>query len=197
MTGFYSADVKHYNAIYNKRLPNISEEFPRRLLYVGRYVKQKNVDLLCRAFIKANKDLGESWRLRCIGTGELFDQKLEDEHIEHVGFVQPADILPYLMDSGVFVLPSLFEPWGVAVHEMACAGFPLLLSDMIGSGELFLKEGHNGSRFQASSEEDLAEKLKAIMNMDNDTLLEFAKESHRLGQQVTPELWSYQLLRIS
>ncbi|MDA0973859.1 MAG: glycosyltransferase family 4 protein [Bacteroidetes bacterium] len=197
MTGFYSADVQHFNDIYKERSAHISGDFPRRLLYVGRYVEQKNIDMLCSAFIEANEATGRQWSLRCIGTGELFDQRIENECIEHVGFVQPKDLLQYLLDSGVFVLPSLFEPWGVAVHEMACAGFPLLLSDKIGAGELFLKEGHNGWKFSASSKKDFVDGLKRLMSMEDIELLEFSKESHRQGQQLSPSQWAGRLLGIS
>lgn len=40
---------------------------------------------------------------------------------------------------GVFILPSRIEPWGVVVHEFSAAGFPLLLSDQVGSAESFWK----------------------------------------------------------
>ena len=47
--------------------------------------------------------------------------------------MQPEDLLAFMSTGKAFVLPSTFEPWGVAVHEFAAAGYPLILSDAVGA----------------------------------------------------------------
>jgi glycosyltransferase involved in cell wall biosynthesis len=152
--------------------------------------------MLWEAFLIANTENGGQWKLRCIGTGELFDSRIEHPSIEHVGFVQPNEMEKYLSDAGVFVLPSLFEPWGVVVHEFAAAGFPMILSDKIGASEEFLKKGHNGFDFNASSKLELTEALTSIMTLEESVLFKFAAESHMLAQKLNPQIWTDRLLRL-
>ena len=102
----------------------------------------------------------------------------------------------YLIDAGVFVLPSLFEPWGVVVQEFAAAGFPMVLSDKIGASEEFLQIGHNGYDFDSSSELDLTKALALIIQLEESVLIKFAKESHKLAQKLNPQIWTDTLLRL-
>jgi glycosyltransferase involved in cell wall biosynthesis len=195
-TGFYTADLIHFNEIFNRRKSRMEQSFPKTFLYVGRYVAQKNMQMLWNAFLTANKANGGQWKLRCIGTGELFDLKTEHPTIEHLGFIQPMEMEDYLIDAGVFVLPSLFEPWGVVVQEFAAAGFPMVLSDKIGASEEFLQLGHNGYDFDSSSELDLTKALALIIQLEESVLIKFAKESHKLAQKLNPQIWTDTLLRL-
>ena len=54
------------------------------------------------------------------------------------------EIIRYLRKSCGFILPSKYEPWGVVVHEAACSGLPLILSDSVGSRNELLINNHNG-----------------------------------------------------
>ena len=58
-------------------------------------------------------------------------------------------MLPILQGCGVYILPSHFEPWGVSVHEMGVAGFPMLaLPDAIGAlARPSSKKGRTGRSF--------------------------------------------------
>jgi len=195
-TGFYTADVAHFKEIYDLRIKSMQTGFSRRIIYVGRYVNQKNIQMLWSAFIKANELTGGQWKLRCIGTGERFEERLIHEDIEHVGFVQPSELSTYLLDAGVFVLPSTFEPWGVVVHEMAAAGFPMILSDQIGASEEFLAEGHNGFSFDSSKETELLEAMQSMMTLEDSELRRFSEESHRLALKLDPSEWASRLLSL-
>ncbi len=91
---------------------------------------------------------------------------------------------------GVFVLPSTYEPWGVAVHEHATAGFPLVLSDAVGAAERFLVGGENGLRFKAGSVEDLRTAMRAIVERSDDELQAMGARSAALGRTWNPKEWA-------
>ena len=193
-TGFYSADLNRFNILNEKRNNKLTKDIPKTILYVGRYIAVKNLDLLWSAFIKANEKTSGHWRLKCIGTGEMFSKRFIHKDIEHVGFVQPADLESHLLEASVFVLPSLFEPWGVVVHEFAAAGFPLLLSDKVGAASEFLENGRNGFSFDASSELELVSALSSVMSLDEEVLRNFGHLSHVLAQRLNPKVWTDRLL---
>ena len=103
---------------------------------------------------------------------------------------------PLLRETGIYILPSQVEPWGVSVHEMAVAGFPMLLSDAVGAREAFLVEGQNGAVFQSRNSASLLEKMQWIASLDQGQLLTMSEHSHTLGMQNTPEIWASTLLSI-
>ena len=124
-TGFYSADTQKFDGFYGQLSAGKKNALPKRFLYLGRYVEHKGIFDLWSAFAKY-RQAGGDWELWCVGTGDQYAQRVEGEGIRHFGFVQPSEMLPILEGCGVYILPSHFEPWGVSVHEMGVAGFPML-----------------------------------------------------------------------
>jgi len=192
-TGFYCADTVRFNRYYEARSLNEQTPLPKRFLYMGRYVRHKGVTDLWDAFQKARQHFPD-WELWCCGTGTLYDQRVEGQGIRHFGFVQPHELLPILQETAIYILPSHFEPWGVSVHEMAAAGFPMILSDRVGACEDFLSPGNNGLIFKAGNVEALCEAM-CTLAADSDSG-RYAKSifSHRLAQENTPDIWAKRVL---
>lgn len=198
MTGFYSADVEHFKELYIRSYQEKKKAFPHRFLYMGRYIDFKGVHELWDAFIEANNERAEAkkWELWCVGTGDLWEERKMDKYIKHFGFVQPKELDAIIKNTGVFVLPSHKEPWGVVVHEMAVAGFPLLCSDKVGASSAFLIENKNGLYFKSGSKESLKDSLKKVMNSADKDLQYMGEESHEIGMQLSPKEWADTLLNV-
>jgi glycosyltransferase involved in cell wall biosynthesis len=193
-TGFYSADTDYFSNIFKKISSGKKEYFPKRILYVGRYIESKGIFTLWNAFIKAVELTHSDWELWCLGTGELYEQRVEHPRIKHFGFVQPSEMESYLAQTSVFMLPSSFEPWGVVVHEMAASGMPMICSDKVGAASAFLKPGKNGFIFKAGDEKELQSLLVKVMLMNSDELVEMGEVSHEIGQQITPKIWAEKVM---
>jgi len=129
-----------------------------------------------------------------LGSGDEWENKKEHPNIKHFGFVQPDDLLDILQDTGVFVLPSYKEPWGVVVHEMAVAGYPMICSDKVGAATRFLEPGKNGIIFKSGDKQALKTALLQLMNTSEIKLIEMGEHSHQLGMSHTPEIWKNTLL---
>ena len=121
-TGFYCADPEPFLKVWEARK---NRDPAKKLLYIGRYLPVKGVQELWSAFASLSDDFPE-WELHCIGTGDLWDERMIHPKIVHHGFLQPHELTPHLIDAAAFVMPSKKEPWGVVLHEMAIAGLPLL-----------------------------------------------------------------------
>lgn len=189
MQGFYSADLDLFNSHYTSTFPAKEKKFPKRFIYVGRYYDFKGVGELWEAF--AELDPAE-WELWCFGTGDV--APVQHPKIRHFGFVQPDELGKYIADTGVFVLPSHKEPWGVVVHEFAAAGFPLVCSDRVGAASAFLKEGENGYVYKGEDKDALKGVLKKIMAAGEAELAAMGKKSHERAQAISPRLWANSLL---
>lgn len=192
--GFYSADTELFESVYQAGQAKDRSRFPKRFLYVGRYIHRKGIAELWDAFIAAKQGDTQGWELICIGTGELFDERKEHPGIAHLGFKQPQELRDILAEGGICVLPSHFEPWGVVVHEMAQAGLPLLLSDTIGAAEEFLVEGDNGFSFRAMDAGSLEQKMRQCMQLSDAQLWQMADRSHAQALSNSPSIWADRLL---
>jgi len=194
--GFYSADTQLFNKYYNQYKDQKEKAFPKKFLFVGRYIKAKAISLLWEAFVELQDTTPNDWELLCVGTGELFPKKIKHPKIKHLGFVQPKDMGKIIAETSVFVLPSNFEPWGVVVHEYTAAGFPLICSNKIGAASMFLEDGENGFSFKSNDKESLKTALKKIMNSSSNNLIKMGEISRKKSDQLSPEKWANTVLEI-
>ena len=185
-TGMVTADTTKFAALY---APD-RDPWPHTFLYIGRYVPVKNMRRMERAFLKALERMpGSDWRLCCIGGGPLWDERTQHPRIEHLGYKSPQEIQRFIPQAGAFVLPSVFEPWGVVVQEAAQMGLPLLCSNTVQATTAFLEPGKNGFTFDPLDENAIAEALCRAMALPDDALRAMGRESHRLGMAYTTEDW--------
>lgn len=194
-TGFYAADTEKFKGYYEEIRGTKGKEGVKRFLFLGRYVQHKGIFDLWQAFKRFRAE-HQDWELWCVGAGDQYEHRVEGDGIKHFGFVQPDQLLPILKQCHVYILPSHFEPWGVSVHEMAVAGFPMLLSDKIGAKEAFLKDNENGRIFPSGDVDAIYEAMIWVARQSTLNLEKMGVLSHELGMQNTPQLWAEKLLRI-
>jgi glycosyltransferase involved in cell wall biosynthesis len=186
--GFYSCDLNLFEEIYQKQKAEKELNFPKRFLFVGRYYDFKGVKELWQAFIELQNEEPNEWELWCLGIGDI--EPVQHAKIKHVGFVQPKDLENIIAQTGVFVLPSRKEPWGVVVHEYAASGFPLLLSNRVGAKEEFLIDKKNGFVFEAENVSEIKNALYKITKLKNAQLIEMSQVSNNLSKSNSPKMWA-------
>ena len=194
LTGFYSCDFDLFNGQYfsNKKAKEIL--FPKRFIYVGRYYEFKGINDLWKAFIELQNESPNEWELWCLGSGDI--APVIHPKVKHFGFVQPADLPSYIKNTGVFVLPSHFEPWGVVVHEYAAAGFPIVCSSEVGAGGTFVENGYNGYIYNSGDVNQLKVALKKIMKLSDNELNGMSERSVEKGKQITVDGWVEKLMSL-
>ena len=187
--GYYCADTHKFAPIGEGRIAGHGKtcKWPHVVLYVGRYIAVKNMRRMERAFIKAAD--GTDWTLLCIGNGDLWNERTIHPRITHLGYKSPAEIQEFVKGAGCFVLPSVYEPWGVVVHEAALMGLPMLCSNQIQAATAYLREGENGYLFNPLDEDDITSAFKRVMALGDDELLAMGRRSHQLGMSYTLSDW--------
>ena len=191
--GFYATSLNFFNQYYQSLSVNLN--IPKRFLYVGRYLEIKGIKDLWRAFELFSSQFPD-WELHCVGTGILFENKFEHPKISHHGFKQQKELDEFVKEKGIFIMPSHSDHWGMAVQEFSAAGFPLILSDMVGSGSAFLKNDVNGYTFKAKNSDDLLDKMIKIAKLSESKLNKFSKESHEMSKIYDLNSWSLTLNKI-
>lgn len=193
LKGFYSADINRFIPFGKEKL---KQAIPKRFLYVGRYVQQKGLDTLFNAFMQIQKEKPNAWELWCVGTGPLQQTAPKHPKIKHLGFKQPSELTELIAQTGIFVLPSRYEPWGVVVHEMAASAMPMLVSNKVGAATQFIKEDENGFIFEADNILELKEKMLDCISKTDEQLQKMAIVSEALGSSYSPPMWADTIMKI-
>ena len=142
-------------------------EGPLRLLFVGRLVSQKGLDVLFRALskLKDHKD----WTLTIAGEGPLKDElaragqglKLSDQ-IVFRGWLERDHLPAVYRDADVFVLPSRDEGMPNAMLEAMAAGLPVIGSRVAGIDEVVVDD-ETGLLVPPDDAEALANALETVI----------------------------------
>ncbi len=195
--GMYSADVNKFHAYYQEFKTRKEQAFPKRFLYVGRYIESKGVKELWDAFLELQAEGHSDWELWCAGVGKMETDFPKHPKIKNFGFVQPYELYALIRDSGVFVLPSHSEPWGVVVHEFAACGMPMICSNEVGAASAFLINGYNGLSFKAKDKTALKKVLLRMMNQTKEEYLTMSERSLSLSDTINPLIWATKIWELA
>ena len=210
---YFSKRIKNKSTI----IPNpIKKEFIERKLYmgkrdktivsVGRLEEQKNHELLIEAFYNINKEIRD-YKLIIYGEGTL--RGILEDKIKKYG-MEDRILLPGVVDNiperieraKLFVLSSDFEGMPNALMEAMALGLPCISTNCPCGGPKFLiKNNENGFLVKVGDKNDLKNKIKELINKNNDELTiisKNAKERTRdLAEEKINEKWYEFIYKIS
>jgi glycosyltransferase involved in cell wall biosynthesis len=196
LKNLYSGRVSLFQKSWESSETYKKEKYPHHLLFIGRLIERKGIDILIRQFKNIKNITKSDWQLTIAGSGPLENLNSNSHDIHFTGYKNQNELAKLMESCGAFCLPSRWEPWGVVVHECAAAGLPLLLSDKCGSAEAFLEEDQNGFLFRSGDERDLQEKLERLMKLSDNTLYMMGRKSYCLSHKITPEISAQSLISI-
>ena len=123
-------------------------------VYAGSFCERKAVDVIAAAWKRLVSEFPAS-RLILAGGGEMgavFDGLAG---VEMVGAVRQEKVYEVICRGDVMLLPSRYDPWGVALVEGGMAGLAMVGSDRTGAADALVEDGVNGFVVKAGDEEDL------------------------------------------
>jgi glycosyltransferase involved in cell wall biosynthesis len=108
------------------------------LLYLGRFRRYKQIDIVIRAFARVRQTLPTA-RFALVGKGDdeprlraLARSLGVADAVTFVGYVSEAEKIRWLHRAHALVYPSPKEGWGISTIEAAACGTPVLASDAEG-----------------------------------------------------------------
>jgi glycosyltransferase involved in cell wall biosynthesis len=163
----------------------------KMILSVGRLVPQKDHKTLIDAYAMLADDFLD-WNLRIFGDGELrADLEAQIKKTALGGRIQLSNTTPDIgkeyLSAQIFVVPSLYESFGLATAEALVCGLPALgFADCSGSNEV-IKHDQNGVLVQGEQRAVvLADGLRRLMSSSDlrkrlgdagpDSMAHFSKE---------------------
>ena len=140
------------------------------LLFAGRMIKDKNIDILIEA-VSLLKNYYDNLKCFVVGDGPeksnlitITDRLGLNNNIIFKGLLQHEEVISYMKSAKIFVFPSTREGFGTVVIEAMACGLPVITIQhpMNASCEL-IKDGENGLLTELSPE-DLARKISVLLS---------------------------------
>ena len=185
MVEFYKADAEKIKVIYNgfndalyrpindrEKIQQVLNKYDIKtpyIFYAGRLEKKKNTAKLVEAYAMIRQKFGEiKHKLVLVGRAGLgFDEvkyvinefDLDDEVII-TGWIPEAD-MPYIYNGAtLFVLPSLYEGFGIPLLEAMACGTPVAASKITSIVEVAQDAA---LLFNPGDKDDMAEKIAKVL----------------------------------
>ncbi|MEM0452792.1 MAG: glycosyltransferase family 4 protein [Nitrososphaerota archaeon] len=154
-----------HNPIDYERFSKI-EKHGSNIVCVARFEKVKGLETLLKAVPKII-EVFPNIKVVLVGGGaeEEFLRKMMEKlsiskNVEFQAF--RSDIERVFEDAAIFVLPSIYEPFGMAAAEALASGIPIIVSRTGGLREI-VEENVNGFSFNTGDWRELSEKLLLLL----------------------------------
>lgn len=160
-------------------------EIESDVIFAGRFIREKNVDILIKAINLVKKEAPD---IKCVLIGDgperhrleklAYDMKA-GASVSFMGFLEDHDdVIAHMKASKVFVLPSTREGFGIVVLEANACGLPVItVNHERNASKDLISEGDNGFLCQLS-EKDVAQKIQVAL-VNNQSLEERCSASAR------------------
>jgi glycosyltransferase involved in cell wall biosynthesis len=169
---------------------------------VGRLQKEKNHELLIKAFKRVLEETNIKSKLFIIGRGpqkssllNLIKELNLENQVILTGFLDNP--YPLIKDSKMMVLPSLHEPWGLVLAEAMTLGIPIIATDAYGGGpKNILSNGKYGCMIANQDEIALAREITKMLKSKK-THTKYSKLALQRAEDFSPDKIAKKLLQFN
>lgn len=165
----------------------------RRLLYVGRLVESKGLDLFLPVLFewatKHDEEICEFW---IVGDGPE-RQRLErlqapaNVKIKFFGDVPYADLPNFYAQAAILALPSLSDTWGLVVNEAMASGLAIFGSKYSQAVEELVRLKVNGWTFYPDQPDDIRAAFEQAMSTPKPLLDQMRRAARESANHLTPK----------
>jgi len=142
------------------------------ILFVGRLIHRKGVDLLIKAFSKLPQSFKRKYQLWVAGDGpqkeklqQLAAELKVEKNIKIMGRKNKQEVKKMFQQAKLFVLPSYNEGMSNALLQALASGLPVIFTNTGGSTELVDKS--NGITINKGSIEELVTAMEQILGSED------------------------------
>src|SRR5690606_10461887 len=125
----------------------------------------------------------KGWTLTLIGAGPLKEKLSARKDVIVKDYMEQDLLIKEVENSGCFILPSILEPWAVVIHEFACAGLPIIATNVCGATPYFVIDGYNGASIKPKSIDAIKEAMQMVINSSDKELFSMSLKSRLLGSK--------------
>ncbi|MDR5700213.1 glycosyltransferase [Agromyces aerolatus] len=156
----------------HKYSPNWEPRTENRILFVGRVTGEKQIDVLLRAAALLPAELDA--KVEIVGGGDQLKnlQQLAAElgladRVTFTGYVTDEELREAYHRASVLAMPSIAELQSIVTMEAMASALPVVAANAMALPHL-VHDGENGFLFEPSNAEDLAAKLRTVLEAPDD-----------------------------
>jgi glycosyltransferase involved in cell wall biosynthesis len=138
------------------------------IVSMGRLVYPKGFSYLIDAFSLVHSKYPD-WQLHIYGNGlqkEIFQNQINNLSLQDKVWLEnpEADVESILLNASLFVLPSLYDGFGLVLTEAMICGVPCIAFDSECGPSEIIREGEDGFLVELKNVNQLAEKMDLLMS---------------------------------
>ena len=195
----YSGVPNQYLNNYKLNLDKFNNTKVWKIIYVGRLVSYKNVDVIIKSLSQIE---GVNWELNIVGEGTEMNnlKKLSDQlncydKVRFLGKISRDEVLDLMSKMHIYVMVSTNEVFGLAYLE-AMASSCITIASKNGGVDGIIKDGINGFLCVQENVDDLRNKLNYIFNMNKEEIKKISKLGYETIQEYSDSLVAKKYLDI-
>lgn len=167
------------NVVHINETDNYSDCSEKRIVFVGRYTKQKDFDSLLKIWSKVYSR-HQDWTLDIYTDGEV--------HAPGVRVFKPvANIMEKYCNSSMLLLTSLFEPFGLVLPEAMSCGLPVVAFDCPYGPADIITDGVDGFLIKNRDVNELAERVCQLIE-DRELRVRMGQAAAKSAQRYRADL---------
>jgi glycogen(starch) synthase len=139
-------------------------EGKKMIFFVGRPVREKGIDTLLKAFDEVKKEIQDA-KLVLLSRGDIPNLSPDVIHIND--FVSEQERIALISACDVFVVPSLYEPFGIVAVE-GLAMEKAVIGSRTGGIKEIIEDGKSGLLFEPGNHMELADKIKYLLKNEGE-----------------------------
>lgn len=153
----------------------------RAILYVGRIAKEKNIDVVMRAYRAISRENPDD-RLVLVGDGpELERLRRKYPDVCYAGMQKGEDLARHYASGDLFLFASVTETFGNVVTEAMASGLAVCTYDYAAGREL-VRSGENGVLADFDDEKDFIEKSISLRAIEESGLVEMRMKARQAAE---------------
>lgn len=159
----------------------------KMILYVGRFIYGKGIDVLLKAFAEMQGDN----ELDIVGGRApeeylMLIDKLGIQNIRFINFSNKERLINYYKAADIVVLPTRSDTWGLVIPEAMSLGVPVISTNQCVAALTLIKENVNGYVVPADDVDALYKKIYLLLN-DDEIRKKMAEENIKKMQDYSLE----------
>ncbi len=161
----------------------------RKVLFLSRIHPKKGIEHLIKAWAQLDEKTRQNWEVEIAGNGEpeyieqldeLIIEKSLQNQIHIVGPKFGKEKIEIYHSADLFVLPTYSENFGIVIAEALASGVPVIATTGTPWEEL---ETYSAGKWIDLSEENLANAMSYLMNMNDEQLQEMGLNGRKLIEE--------------
>ena len=178
-----------HNVVHLNEEKRYSDVSSKRVIFSSRFAAQKGIPYLIEIWRRLHACYPD-WGLDVYADGEqlnVYKPKMEEMNMNVVFHAPSCDIFKHYCDSSIFMLTSVFEPFGLVIPEAMSCGLPVIAFDCDFGPREMIEDGKNGFLIPSFDVDAYVSRMSQLMD-SKDLRMRMGQTGIASSKRFSPEM---------